>query len=321
MKIISGKGKLFLISFIFVSLFVLSIAQKSTSVEAATIKINKTNLNLYVGDTFTLEINSTAKKVEWSTSDKAIATVSSKGKVTAKNVGTIIITGKVANKKYTCKVTVKSKTVVTYNDIIARAKKLETELEKIGYDYKLEETAISLVYMANRDYIANSVRDQLIGIGEISILKGFLRFSDVFYTDIGGGAYVDLLNNRGKYFDISTIFFNKGDKEFVKSYIDALNDLADFTGEKEINTYNKINNLYTQETHKGYVNFKQATDKYGDGAIDTVNYVCNVFVMVEDNLMVSVVDYDLIKDLKIRYSNITADWDNKVIAAFRSKTS
>ncbi|HHT58009.1 Ig-like domain-containing protein [Herbinix luporum] len=77
------------------------------TVEAATIKLNKTKITLDVGDTYQLKLTGTNKKVTWSSSKKSVATVSSKGKVTAKKAGKATITAKVGSKKYTCKVTVK----------------------------------------------------------------------------------------------------------------------------------------------------------------------------------------------------------------------
>lgn len=51
---------------------------------------------------------SATEKITWSTSNKKVATVNSKGKVTAKKAGTATITAKTSNgKKVTCKVTVK----------------------------------------------------------------------------------------------------------------------------------------------------------------------------------------------------------------------
>ncbi|KSV58156.1 Ig-like domain-containing protein [Acetivibrio ethanolgignens] len=76
--------------------------------EAATVKISATKKTLTVGKSFTLKITGAKKKVTWSTSKKSVATVSSKGKVTAKKAGTATITAKVDGKKYTCKVTVKN---------------------------------------------------------------------------------------------------------------------------------------------------------------------------------------------------------------------
>ena len=81
----------------------------TVNVQAASkVKINKTSTTIYVGKTETLKISGTSKTVKWSTSNKNIATVSGKGKVTAKKAGTTTITAKVSGKSYKCKVTIKN---------------------------------------------------------------------------------------------------------------------------------------------------------------------------------------------------------------------
>lgn len=74
--------------------------------QAATIKMTPKALSLEVGQTEQLIVKGTKKKITWSTSNKAVATVSKKGKVTAVAEGTAIITAKAAGKKLTCTVTV-----------------------------------------------------------------------------------------------------------------------------------------------------------------------------------------------------------------------
>lgn len=86
--------------------------------EAATVKLNKKKVTVYVGQTTTLKITGTGKKVTWSSSDKKVATVSKKGKVTAKKKGTATITAKVGKKSYKCKVTVKNPTINKKNLIM-----------------------------------------------------------------------------------------------------------------------------------------------------------------------------------------------------------
>lgn len=81
-------------------------------VEAAQkIKLNYTKRTIYEGDSFTLKLKGTKKKVTWSSSNKKVATVSSKGVVKGKSGGsskkTCKITAKAGEKKYVCKVTVK----------------------------------------------------------------------------------------------------------------------------------------------------------------------------------------------------------------------
>jgi uncharacterized protein YjdB len=86
----------------------LSLFNATTSQASSTVKLNHTSISLTVGKTSQLKVSGTTKKVTWSSSNGKIATVSSKGKVTAKKKGTATITAKVNNRKYNCKVTVKS---------------------------------------------------------------------------------------------------------------------------------------------------------------------------------------------------------------------
>ncbi len=72
------------------------------------VKLNKTKLTLVKGKSSTLKVVGTKKKVKWSTSNKKVATVSSKGKVTAKKAGTCTITAKIGSKKYKCKIVIKN---------------------------------------------------------------------------------------------------------------------------------------------------------------------------------------------------------------------
>ncbi len=81
--------------------------RESAVAQAASVKLNKKTLTLEVGKSTTLKISGTTAKVTWSSSDKAVATVNSKGKVTAKKAGKATITATVSKKKYTCTVTVK----------------------------------------------------------------------------------------------------------------------------------------------------------------------------------------------------------------------
>ena len=83
----------------------------TTTVPVTGIRINKTSLALTKDATYTLTAiitpsNATNKTVTWSSSNTAIATVSSSGKVTAKNAGTAVITARAGKVSATCNVTV-----------------------------------------------------------------------------------------------------------------------------------------------------------------------------------------------------------------------
>lgn len=84
------------------------------------VKLDVTSLTLYVGQTykFTTTVkpkDAANKKVSWSSSNKNIVTVNSKGKITAVKKGTATITCKAkdgSGKKATCKITVKKKVTI-----------------------------------------------------------------------------------------------------------------------------------------------------------------------------------------------------------------
>ena len=88
---------------VFVMMFSLAIPASATS-----IRLSKTSTTIYVGSSTTLKVTGTTRKVSWSTSKKSVATVSSKGKVTARKAGSATIRAKVAGKTLSCKVTVKN---------------------------------------------------------------------------------------------------------------------------------------------------------------------------------------------------------------------
>lgn len=83
----------------------LSVIAMPVSANAA--KLNKKNVSINVGKTYTLKAKGTKGKITWTSSNKSVATVSSKGVVKAKKKGTAVITAKYGKKKITCKVTVK----------------------------------------------------------------------------------------------------------------------------------------------------------------------------------------------------------------------
>lgn len=88
------------------------VTPMTVEAKAKTPKLNKTKLTLTITEkktkpTVQLKVKNAPKRAKWKTSNKKVATVSKKGKVTAKKKGTAIISVKVAKKTLKCKVVVK----------------------------------------------------------------------------------------------------------------------------------------------------------------------------------------------------------------------
>lgn len=109
---------------------------------AAAPKLNKTKITLNVKKSYQLKLTNNRRKVKWSSSKKSVATVNSKGKVTAKKKGTARITAKVGSKKYTCKVTVKQPVT-------------SLKLNKKSYTLKKEGASVTLKASAKPSSASN----------------------------------------------------------------------------------------------------------------------------------------------------------------------
>lgn len=75
-------------------------------VQVITISLSDSQAFIGEGQTKTLTVTGTSKKINWSSDNPSVASVSKKGKVTAKKEGTAVITAKIGKIPLTCKVTV-----------------------------------------------------------------------------------------------------------------------------------------------------------------------------------------------------------------------
>lgn len=112
-------------------------------VQAAVLQLNKTSKKIEKGKSFTLWVGTKTwnkydkeyyladrkTPVTWKSSNTKVATVSKKGKVTAKGIGNAVITAKAGGKKLTCKVTVAR----PVNKKLIRLEKIKTADWLVGY--------------------------------------------------------------------------------------------------------------------------------------------------------------------------------------------
>ena len=136
---------------------------------AAKTHLNSTSKNLTEGKTFQLKLISstgktiTASKVKWSSGNKKIAKISSKGKVTAVSPGKVNIKAKYKNKTYTLKLTVKAKSYqsIKFEDALKNATEYHTYLQNLELDKDKIDACIN----------DNTASDCEITLEEINILR------------------------------------------------------------------------------------------------------------------------------------------------------
>ncbi len=133
MKVNNAHGKRKNVRFLVLLLaMVIAAILPVTASAASTVRLNRKKVTLTVGKTARLKVTGTRRTVKWSSSDKKVATVSKKGKLTGKKKGSAVITARVGNKKLKCRVVVrnarKKVTKVTLNrsSITLKLKKNKT---------------------------------------------------------------------------------------------------------------------------------------------------------------------------------------------------
>lgn len=134
------------------------VARTVVTAEAATVKLNQTSATLYENDSLQLKVEGTKKKVTWKTSDKAVATVNSKGLVTAVKAGKATIAAKVGKKSYKCSIVVNARSL-DRTDILLN----------VGNTYDLELTGVDAedVYWSSGNLAVVDVYDgRVVAIGE-----------------------------------------------------------------------------------------------------------------------------------------------------------
>lgn len=131
------KGKKILLPFFMALLFLMGSVQVYAK-QNVQIRLSATSVTLTKGKTKQLQatVIGTGKKPSWKTSNRSVAAVNAKGKITAKKKGTAVITCMVNKRKATCKVTVKNPAAVkvTLNKVKASV--------NVGASFTLKATVI-----------------------------------------------------------------------------------------------------------------------------------------------------------------------------------
>lgn len=124
-----------------------------TTVEAATVKLNKSKVTMIKGQKYSLKLKGTKKKVTWKSSNIKVATVSSTGKVTAKSKGKATITAKANKKTYKCKVTVETPKLSKKSATLKVGKTLQLKLNGTTQKVKWKSNKTSIASVNSKGKI------------------------------------------------------------------------------------------------------------------------------------------------------------------------
>lgn len=125
---------------------IVPVTDSITTAQAA-VKISKKSYRLVKGASLQLKLTGTKKKANWTTSKRSVATVTQKGKVSAKKKGTATITAKIGKKKYNCRIYVETPTISPRKTTIEVGKSTSLRLNgtKQKVTWKSSNTEIATV--------------------------------------------------------------------------------------------------------------------------------------------------------------------------------
>lgn len=188
------KAAVAVITALIVSLMMFMIPNNSYALD-----INKTSATLTKGYAMQLKITGGAAgaNVSWSSSNKSVAAVSSKGKVVGRSVGTAVITAKTAGTTFKCTVNVvggKLKAEPANVQLAAGEQRLVTITAKGSHSLKVKSSDKSIVtaQWASTSFNNDKVSLRLTGYrqGTASVRVYMTKYSNVFANinvTVGGG--------------------------------------------------------------------------------------------------------------------------------------
>ena len=198
---------------------IFSLAGPAQTVSAATVKLNKTKASVNAGDTIALKLSGTSKSPKWSTSNKKIATVNSKGTVKAIKEGNASITATLNGKKYICKVTVKEKSIVV------------TVTTMLNFDELVDYIKDNKIkYAENKDYtttynLSVSQQKEILKLIKDTFDKNYLSESPAYYKSISvNKGFTDIVvkvnaaeytsNKESDLTSLGVLIFSMGYQQF-----------------------------------------------------------------------------------------------------------
>lgn len=201
--------------------------------------ISEKNLYLDVGDTEKLVISNIKGNVSWKSSNTKVATVSNKGKVTAKNAGTSTISAKFKGYTLKCKVTVYEEEVDDTeddNDVTDNEPKIQTEIMSATRDYDSHYITIRFTNNGNSNLTIGD--DNIVGI-----YYWLGTDSSSYYSGIYGTSSTIYGNN--------TFVIKAGETKDIQFYLSEAEWVSEYSEYSFIFTYKGVKYLGVG-TYDGY---------------------------------------------------------------------
>lgn len=189
--------------------------------------LNATSKTMSIGETATLKVYGATSKVKWSSTNKAVATVNQKGKVTAKSAGTAMIKAKVSKKTLKCKITVnkpaktyESKVLYEDDEIIITFTGISGKEDNYQVDFLIENISDRDLEVQVRDTSINGFMVDPICSMEVAAGKKTKDSMKIWGDDAETTPLSEISNIETKFWIFSWEDITEGNETEVISILD-----------------------------------------------------------------------------------------------------
>ena len=176
-------------------------------------KLSKKTASLSVGKSYQFKVSGTKQKIKWTSSDSSVVSINSKGKVTAKKAGTVIIAAKVSTYEFSqsVTVTVPATPTPTPSNNNANNTTTSTPVFNLGQTWTVPGqwrlTINSVTEMTERNPYSDANPEAVYLVDYTYENLGYSRNGEGLYMSLGLYRYVDSQGYMGYTYPNSPTYY------------------------------------------------------------------------------------------------------------------
>lgn len=191
-------------------------------VQAAGVSVTPGFMEVTVGTSVQLKVKGSYKKVTWSSDNRSIATVNSKGKVTTKKKGFVRINATIILKNGKKTSGYSHIQVDSYGKLVTLKTADDATARKV-HGYLTSNTPFSLIYYGNRSQSASVLKKLKTKVGKINEYGVLFQNEDAKVVNTGKNGYLyEVTKNDCQLYNYSLKYFKRIVKESLGSFYDEI---------------------------------------------------------------------------------------------------
>ena len=236
-------------------------------VQAAGVSVTPGFMEVTVGTSVQLKVKGSYKKVTWSSDNRSIATVNSKGKVTTKKKGFVRINATIILKNGKKTSGYSHIQVDSYGKLVTLKTADDATARKV-HGYLTSNTPFSLIYYGNRSQSASVLKKLKTKVGKINEYGVLFQNEDAKVVNTGKNGYLyEVTKNDCQLYDYSVKFFKRLVTETINGIFNDADEDEDGYVLKPNGRLAFARKFYTWQEYQAELERLSPWIEYEDGSI------------------------------------------------------